>query len=50
MPEQGIKKHAYVIAKTALKIMGSLTTFRFRHIEDDLMRFKIGIHSGEDCF
>ncbi|XP_057293671.1 atrial natriuretic peptide receptor 1-like [Hydractinia symbiolongicarpus] len=46
MPEQGIKKHAYVIAKTALKIMGSLTTFRFRHIEDNLMRFKIAIHSG----
>ncbi|XP_057293678.1 retinal guanylyl cyclase 2-like [Hydractinia symbiolongicarpus] len=46
IPEPVSKKHAYYIAKIALKIMGSLTNFRFRHINDELMRFKIVLHTG----
>ena len=46
MPEVIKNKHAYYLGRVAMKLMGSLTEFRFRHIDDNLMRFKVAIHSG----
>ena len=40
------EKHAIVMASIALKIMGSLATYRFRHVNDEKVKFKIALNSG----
>ena len=47
MPDPIKVKHAHYLARLAVRLMGQLTTFRFRHIQDSDMRFKIAIHSGK---
>jgi len=50
MPDQIKVKHAHYLARLSVRIMGELNTFRFRHIKDTDMRFKIAIHSGASLF
>ena len=47
MPEPIKVKHAHYLARLAVRIMGQLVTFRFRHIQDTDMRFKMALHSGK---
>lgn len=42
-----IRFHASRIGKIALKIMGSLTSFAFRHIKQEELKLTIALHSGE---
>ena len=46
MPDPIKVRHAHYLARLSVRIMGQLTCFRFRHIQDTDMRFKMAIHSG----
>ena len=41
-----VRSHASRVGKAALKIMGSLTTFGFRHIKREELKLCIALHSG----
>ena len=41
-----VRFHASRVGKIALKIMGSITNFGFRHIKKEEMKLAIAIHSG----
>jgi len=47
LPVRSELKHAREIAKMSLSLLERVKTFKIRHMPEEQLKLRIGIHSGE---
>ncbi|KAK6184927.1 hypothetical protein SNE40_007276 [Patella caerulea] len=49
LPQRNGNRHAQEIARTSLALLKAIDTFQIRHLPDEKLRLRIGLHSGPVC-